>query len=47
METEFRHGKFEEGAIAGIHKVGTHLTAYYPQVGGNKANELPDQPILI
>jgi uncharacterized membrane protein len=46
METEFRQGRFEEGAIAGIRKVGEHLTLHYPHQG-KKINELPDHPVLM
>jgi uncharacterized membrane protein len=46
METEFRQGRFEEGAIAGIRKVGEHLTQHYPHQG-KKINELPDHPVLM
>jgi uncharacterized membrane protein len=47
METAFRLGKFEEGVIAGIRRVGAHLAQHYPQIGSNKINELPDKPVLI
>lgn len=47
MEIAFRQGKFEQGVIAGIHSVGTHLAQHYPQTGSNKINELPDRPVLI
>jgi uncharacterized membrane protein len=47
METAFRQGKFEEGVIAGIRRVGAHLAQHYPQIGSNKINELPDKPVLI
>ncbi len=46
MEAAFRQGKFEEGVIAGIRSVGAHLSRHYPHAGA-KANELPDQPVLI
>ena len=46
METAFRQGKFEEGAIAGIHTVSEHLAKHYPPQG-NKINELPDHPVLM
>src|SRR5512135_864912 len=46
MEAAFRQGKFEEGVIAGIRSVGAHLSRHYPHTGA-KANELPDQPVLI
>jgi uncharacterized membrane protein len=47
METAFRLGKFEEGVIAGIRRVGEHLAQHFPQIGSNKINELPDNPVLI
>ncbi len=46
MESAFRQGKFEEGAIAGIRSVGAHLARHYPHDGA-KTNELPDEPVLI
>jgi len=47
MEAEFRQGRFEEGVIAGIRSVGAHLAQHYPQLGPNKINELPDDPVLM
>ncbi len=47
METAFRQGKFEQGVIAGIRNVGAHLAQHFPQVGENKINELPDQPVMF
>jgi uncharacterized membrane protein len=47
MEAAFRLGKFEEGVITGIRRVGEHLAQHYPHTGANKINELPDQPVLI
>jgi uncharacterized membrane protein len=47
MESTFRQGKFEEGVIAGIQRVGAHLAQHYPHSGTNKINELPDKPVLI
>jgi uncharacterized membrane protein len=46
MEAQFRLGKFEEGAIAGIRSVGGLLAQHYPHAG-QKNNELPDHPVLI
>ncbi len=46
MEKAFRQGKFEEGVIAGISRVGEHLARHYPQSGA-KINELPDQPVIL
>ena len=47
MEAAFRQGNFEEGVVAGIRRVGEHLAQHYPQIGSNKINELPDNPVLI
>jgi len=48
METAFRAGKFEEGVLAGIQRVGEHLARHYPHTGaGEKINELPDRPVLL
>lgn len=46
MESSFSQGRFEEGAIAGIRKVGELLAQHYPPQG-KKTNELPDHPVLI
>lgn len=46
MEAAFRSGKFEEGVLAGIRRVGQHLAKHYPHTG-EKLNELPDRPVLI
>jgi uncharacterized membrane protein len=46
MEMAFRQGKFEEGVLDGIRKVGAHLALHYPYAG-QKINELPDAPVLI
>ncbi|HEY5993546.1 MAG TPA: TPM domain-containing protein [Gallionellaceae bacterium] len=48
MEAAFRADKFEEGVLAGIHRVGEHLARHYPHPAGTeKANELPDRPVLL
>lgn len=46
METAFREGKFEEGVLSGIRRVGRHLAQHYPRTGA-KVNELPDRPVLM
>jgi len=46
MEAAFRAGRFEDGAIAGVRAVGTHLAQHYPGEG-NARNELPDRPVLL
>lgn len=48
MEAAFRADKFEDGILAGIHRVGEHLARHYPHPGGSaKINELPDKPVLL
>jgi uncharacterized membrane protein len=46
MEAAFRAGRFEQGVLEGIHKVGQHLAHHYPRDGETK-NELPDRPELL
>lgn len=46
MEAAFREGRFEEGVVAGIRRVGSYLAQHYPQVGA-KTNELPDRPVIL
>jgi uncharacterized membrane protein YgcG len=44
MEQAFRQGRFEEGVIAGIKAVGSHMQRHYPS---RQSNELPDKPIVL
>jgi uncharacterized membrane protein len=46
METDFRAGQFETGAIKGIEAVSRLLATYFPPQGGQR-NELPDRPVVI
>jgi uncharacterized membrane protein len=46
METDFRAGQFEAGAIKGIEAVSRELARYFPPQGG-QPNELPDRPVVI
>ena len=46
MEAEFRAGRFEEGAIAGINAIGDLLAQHFPR-GSAGPNELPDQPVVL
>jgi len=46
MESRFRAGSFEAGAIAGVNAVAGLLTRHYPATGEER-NELPDRPILL
>jgi uncharacterized membrane protein len=46
MEVAFRAGRFEQGALDGIHQVGKHLARHYPSPGQGK-NELPGGPVVL
>ena len=46
MEASFRAGKFEAGALDGIHEVGKHLARHYPSPG-NGTHELADGPVVL
>ena len=46
MKASFRQGNFEEGVIAGIRAVSTHLARHYPGEG-IRGNELPDRPVIL
>src|ERR1700747_3176161 len=42
METDFRAGQFEAGAIKGVEAVSRQIATYFPPHGG-QPNELPDR----
>ena len=46
MEAEFRAGRFEAGALAGIGEVTTLLTHHFPAREAN-SDELPDRPVVL
>jgi hypothetical protein len=46
METDFKAGNFEAGAIRGIGAVSKQLAAHFPKAGVGP-NELPDAPVVI
>ena len=46
METQFREGRFEEGAIAGVRAVSEVLARHFP-AGPTGRNELGDRPVLM
>ncbi|HNA29504.1 MAG TPA: TPM domain-containing protein [Thiobacillaceae bacterium] len=46
METHFRRGEFEAGALAGIARIDALLRRHFPAAGAHP-NELPDQPALL
>jgi hypothetical protein len=46
METAFREGRFETGALAGIRAVSAHLERHYPSSAG-RMDQLPNEPVLL
>ena len=46
METAFKQGDYQSGAISGIEAVTRHLMAYFPADGVGQ-NELADTPVLL
>jgi uncharacterized membrane protein len=46
MESDFRSGQFEAGAIKGIEAVSRQLAAHFPPEA-HPRNELPDKPVVI
>ena len=46
MESAFREGRFEDGAIAGIAAINELLAQHFPR-RATGPNELPDQPIVL
>jgi uncharacterized membrane protein len=46
MESHFREGRFEAGAIAGVDAVSDLLSRHFPG-GGERPNELEDRPTLV
>jgi uncharacterized membrane protein len=46
MESDFKAGKFESGAIRGIQAVSRQLAQHFP-AHGKGPNELPDAPVVI
>lgn len=46
MESEFRGGRFEAGALRGIARVTDHLARHFPKDGPGR-NELSDAPLVV
>lgn len=46
MERHFREGRFLEGSVAGIERVGDLLARHFPNDGGDR-NEQPNRPVLL
>ncbi|HEX6739396.1 MAG TPA: TPM domain-containing protein [Vicinamibacteria bacterium] len=43
MEQAFREGRFTEGIVEVVGRVGEALAAHFPRLGGADVNELPDE----
>ena len=46
MESLFRAGRFEEGAVEGIRALGELLARHFPRQAGER-DELPDRPAIL
>ena len=46
MEAEFRQGRWQQGALAGVTSVASLIGRHFPD-GGQHGNELPDRPLLL
>jgi hypothetical protein len=46
METEFKQGRWEPGALAGVQATAQLLARHFPGTG-RQGNELPDRPVLL
>lgn len=46
MEEEFRHGRFEQGVLAGIGEITALLVRHFPATGINP-DELSNQPVVL
>ena len=47
MEDHYRAGRFAEGSDVGVRGVGRLLAKHFPNDQGGRANELPNQPVLL
>lgn len=46
MQSEFRHGHFESGAVSAIRAITVELARHFPE-NGNARNELPDRVEML
>jgi uncharacterized membrane protein len=46
MESEFRQGRWQHGALAGVGAAATLIARHFPG-NGQHGNELPDRPLLL
>jgi uncharacterized membrane protein len=47
MESAFRAGAYQRGALEAVDRAGRLLAVYFPSRGAEKTNELPDRPLLL
>jgi len=47
MERHFRSGEFGRASVHGVEHIGRLLARHFPNVDGPRANELPNQPVLL
>jgi uncharacterized membrane protein len=47
MESAFRANAFQRGALEAVDRAGRLLATYFPSSGVDRANELPDRPLLL
>ena len=46
MQQEFARGQFERGAVVGVRAISDLLATHFPP-SGERANELPDKPVVL
>jgi uncharacterized membrane protein len=46
IEGHYREGRFSQGSVAGVHRVGELLARHFPGSGGD-ADELANQPVML
>jgi uncharacterized membrane protein len=48
IDTDFRSGRFPQGVVSGVQRVGRIIGAHFPQRPGQRdENELPNRPALL
>ena len=47
IEKAFKEGQFETGILQGIERVSQELIKYFPRIGKEDKNELPNAPVML
>jgi uncharacterized membrane protein len=47
MERHFKGGDFGRASVAGVQRIAVLLARHFPNGGGMRGNELPNQPVLL